>query len=162
MGVVIVGSFQALDVEKEKRRTICCFRKERRGRERLWISERLNSPPPSSSLPLLSLSLLHGLLIWDLFKSRTAPQEDFFLAGGKGTRLPLSRIQTHPHTLTRSPKCLIPLSTRTWKGSYQTLKVSFAPSRALPLTFVLLVTPGERGALQPCHEDTVDGFHMCD
>lgn len=90
-GVVIAGSFQALEVEKEEKRKIsCCFKKERRDRERVWISELLNSPP---------LSLLHGLLIWDLFKSGTAPQEDFSLLG-KGNPAPSLSHYTHPHIYT--------------------------------------------------------------
>lgn len=42
-GVVIAGSFQALEVEEEeeRRKITCCVQKERRDRERVWISELL-------------------------------------------------------------------------------------------------------------------------
>lgn len=43
-------------------------------------------------------SPLHGLLIWDLFKSRTAPQEDFSLLG-KGNPAPSLSHYTHTHLL---------------------------------------------------------------
>ena len=43
-GVVIAGSFQALEVEKEEKRKIsCCVVEERRDRARVRISELLNS-----------------------------------------------------------------------------------------------------------------------
>lgn len=56
-GVVIARSFQALEVEKEEKRKIsCCFKKERGDRERVWISELLNSCVFFFFPPLLSLS----------------------------------------------------------------------------------------------------------
>lgn len=45
----------------------------------------------------LPSSPLHGLLIWDLFKSGTAPQEDFSLLG-KG--IPAPSLSHYTHTLT--------------------------------------------------------------
>ena len=98
-GVVIAGSFQALEVEKEENRKIsCCVGEERRDRARVRISELLNSCVCVCVcvfffLPLLSLA---RLLIWDLFKSRTAPQEDFSLLG-KGN--PAPSLSHYTHTL---------------------------------------------------------------
>lgn len=48
---------------------------------------------------LLSLSLSFLLLIWDLFKTRTAPQEDFSLLG-KGNPAPFSLALIHTHSVT--------------------------------------------------------------
>lgn len=85
---------------------------------------RLESSGFGSTLVFFSLpfSLLQGLLIWDLFKAGLRLKKTF-PCWVKGTLLPLSHY-THIHKHTCSPKCLIPLSTLTWKGSYQTLKVS--------------------------------------
>lgn len=52
----------------------------------------------SFSLPS-SLSLSFLLLIWDLFKTRTAPQEDFSLLG-KGNPAPSSLALIHTHSVT--------------------------------------------------------------
>lgn len=89
------SSFQALEVATQERRKIsCCFKKERGDRERVWSCELLNACVLFFSLPSSSL---HGLLIWDLFKSRTAPQEDFSLLG-KGNPAPPLLHYRHPHT----------------------------------------------------------------
>lgn len=52
-GGAITLSFQAVEVEREEKRKIsCCFKKERRDRERVWITELLNFCVFFSSPPL--------------------------------------------------------------------------------------------------------------
>lgn len=89
------------------------------------------SPPPSClpsppSLPSLS-SARRAPNLGFVLKSGTALREVFFfffclpsLAVGRKKREPSSLAVRH----TRLATCLIPLSTLTWRGSYQTLKVS--------------------------------------
>lgn len=55
-----------------------------------------------SFFSFLPSSLLHRLLIWDLFKSGTAPQEDFSLLG-KGNPAPSLSHYIPPHIHTFFP-----------------------------------------------------------
>lgn len=73
-------SFQALEVEKkeENGKIRCCFKKQKGERGRSSSSTPVVFFPFLFNLPS---SQLHGLLIWDLFKSWTAAQEDFSLLG---------------------------------------------------------------------------------